>query len=188
MKDSLSTPPETEMEAETIIEDTDVEGNVATQKDKLNQLREKYRVCDVEKRQLLEDLQRAKADFLNSKRRLEEEHKANRIRSENALLLALLPLADSFTMAKQDSVAWEAIDEAWRNGITGIENQLAQVLKKHDVTPIDPQNQPFDPTQHEAVGSQSDDSGESGLVMAVVQLGYRRGDTILRPAKVVLRA
>ncbi|MAZ29987.1 nucleotide exchange factor GrpE [bacterium] len=177
--------PGEELTDEEELEITDEEGQAATQKDKLKQLREQLKAVNTEKRELLEEVQRIKADFLNSKKRLEEQQKAALARSENAFVAALLPLADSFTMAMKDTAAWEATDEAWRKGVEGIHTQLERILAAHNVSAINPVSESFDPERHEAVGTTEHES-ESETVVDVVQLGYERNGTILRPAKVVI--
>lgn len=179
-------PDETELEAEEF-EPTDEEGAETVGKDKLKQLREKLQACEQEKRTLNEELQRSKADYLNSRKRLEEDKQAAIARSEDHFVTSLLPLADSFAMAMKDTAAWEAIDEAWRTGVEGIHQKLQRILTAHGVQEINPLNEPFDPNRHEAVGT-SDATGEADTVAEVVQIGYERNDAILRPAKVIIRA
>jgi molecular chaperone GrpE len=139
--------------------------------DKLKLLREKLQAADEEKRQLLEDLQRAKADFLNSRKRLEEQLERDRERITIKHLEEILPLKDSFDMAMQDPV-WNEADEKWRKGVEGIHAQLANVLKSNGITEI----------EHEAVSHE----GDGDTVVAVLQKGYKKGDTIIRPAKVAV--
>ena len=172
-------------ENEESIEVTDDEGQEVAQKDKQKQLREKLKAAEAEKRELLEELQRTKADFLNTKKRLEEQQQAAISRKEDAFIAALLPLADSFTMARKDTAAWDAIDEAWRKGVEGIHAQLERILANHNVVAVDPVGEPFDPERHEAVGTR-EDSANADTVIDVVQLGYERNGSILRPAKVII--
>jgi molecular chaperone GrpE len=179
------TPEENVTEDEATLEYTDEEGNETVQKDKLKQLREKLTVAEAAKKEALEELQRAKADFLNTKKRLSEQQVAAVARSEDAFVSALLPLADSFAMAMRDTQAWNAIDEAWRKGVEGINAQLQRILTDHGVVAIDPVGAEFNPEQHEAVGTKAHD-GDTGMVVEVLQQGYQRNGTVLRPAKVVI--
>jgi molecular chaperone GrpE len=149
--------------------------------DKLKLLREKLQAADEEKRQLLEDLQRAKADFLNSRKRLEEQLERDRERITIKHLEEILPLKDSFDMAMQDPV-WNEADEKWRKGVEGIHAQLANVLKSNGITEIEAEGKEFNPYEHEAVSHE----GDGDTVVAVLQKGYKKGDTIIRPAKVAV--
>jgi len=172
-------------ETEEVVEVTEEEGSELSSTQKHKQLREKLRTAEAEKRDLLEQLQRVKADFLNTRKRLEEQQQSAIARSEDRFVAALLPLADSFTMARKDTAAWEAIDEAWRKGVEGIQAQLERILTEHGVKAINPLGEPFDPTRHEAVGTTASDS-DAETVVEVVQLGYERNGTVLRPAKVII--
>lgn len=166
-------------------ETTDEEGASQSMQQKLKDLRTKLQAAEAEKRASLEELQRTKADFLNSRKRLEEQQHAAIKRSEDTFVSALMPLADSFYMAMKDTEAWNAVDESWRKGVEGIHQQLKRILDEHHVSPLDPTGETFDPNRHEAVGTAEHD-GESDIVLEVVQIGYERDGAVLRPAKVVI--
>ena len=177
--------PELEQEAPLQAEEVvDIE---ATQEAKNAQLRARLTECEKEKRSHLEALQRAKADFLNSKRRLEQEQVRYRLRAQEAYIAALLPLCDSFDMAMQNKEAWNACDENWRKGIEGIYSQLQKILSDNGVTALHPEGMKFDPAEHEAVSNQTASTPEKiGAVCAVLQKGYKLGERIIRPAKVAV--
>ena len=63
-------------------------------------------------------------------------------------------------------------------------SELIAVLERNGVQPFDPVGERFDPSEHEALSVR--DEGESGLVLDVVEKGYRSNGTILRPARVVV--
>jgi molecular chaperone GrpE len=180
--------PADEFELETEeFETTDEESADQTLQQKLKALRTKLHDAEVAKRESLEELQRTKADFLNSKKRLQDEQYVAVKRKEDAFVSALLPLADSFYMAMKDEAAWNAIDESWRKGVEGIHQQLKRILDGYNVVAIDPVGEHFDPNRHEAVSTAEHD-GEPEIVLAVVQVGYEREGAVLRPAKVVISA
>lgn len=156
-----------------------------TQKDKLKKLKAKLKTCEEEKNQHLEELQRTKADFLNSRRRLEGQAEINKTRILNDFLESLLPLCDSFDMAMADTKSWQAIDENWRKGVEGIKSQLNSILKKYNVTEMDVLGKHFDPEKHEAMSTIEADS-ESEIVMEVIQKGYERNGQVVRTAKVII--
>jgi molecular chaperone GrpE len=62
--------------------------------------------------------------------------------------------------------------------------ELVAVLERNGVQPFDPVGERFDPAEHEALSVR--DEGESGLVLDVVEKGYRANGTVLRPARVVV--
>jgi molecular chaperone GrpE len=63
-----------------------------------------------------------------------------------------------------------------------------QLLQKEGVEPIEARNEPFDPNWHEAVATvpRNGHQAAPGTVIQVLQPGYRRGEHLLRPAKVVV--
>ena len=177
---------ETEVVAEPVApEEPEIEELEEMGEDKLKALRTKLKHCETEKAEHLEALQRTKAEFLNSKKRLEEEKLAYGERSINAHIEKLLPLCDSFDMAMHNREAWEAIDANWRSGVEGIHNQLKSILSEYGVTRHGAIGEQFDPHKHEAVGTTAAD-GETDTIVEVVQSGYERDGSIIRVAKVVI--
>ncbi len=158
---------------------------------KVKTLREKLKVCESEKMEHLENLQRVKADFLNSKKRLEEERLRDTERAINEQIEKLLPLCDSFHMAMHNKEAWEAVDDVWRKGVEGIHNQLHNILASYAVSEVHPEGEVFDPQKHEAMTNVPvTDKDQQGKVIQVIQNGFIRknGDTevLLRPARVTV--
>lgn len=188
---------ETEMEMESTddenvdLEETELVDEEEKTSDKLKKLREKLARCEDEKKQLLDDLQRTRADFLNARKRLEEERTRDRIRYRKEHVEELLPLCDSFQMAMSNKEVWEKADEVWRKGVEGISNQLLRLLNSYDVTVIEPQGKPFDPHRDEAVGTEVvADEKLVDTVVSVLQRGYevRVGNTteVIRHARVTI--
>ncbi|MAZ56683.1 nucleotide exchange factor GrpE [bacterium] len=158
---------------------------ISQAQNKIKKLQHSLKMCDQARREELENLQRAKADFLNTKHRLEEAQSQIRTNVESDFIMKLLPIADSFHLAKSNDVVWDSVDKDWQKGFLAIENQLDKIFETHHVEVIDPLNEPFDPNTQEAVGSRSSDI-ESDAVLEVLQRGYRLNDRVLRPAKVVI--
>lgn len=157
--------------------------------DKLKKMRDKLTRCEEEKKQILDDSQRAKADFLNARKRLDEERIRDRVRYRKQHIEELLPLCDSFQMAMNDKEAWEKADEAWRKGVEGIQTQLMRLLESYNVSVIDPQGERFDPYRDEAIGTEEvDDEKLVDTVISVIQRGYEMKDgentEIIRHARV----
>lgn len=166
---------------------TETEDESYTPEQKIKQLRDKYKQCDAEKRQILEDLQRARAEFLNSRRMLEEQFKRDKERTTERHIEEILPLADSFDMAMQGPL-WESSDEVWRKGIEGIRAQLNAILVQNGVTVINEIHIPFNPHEHEAVSEIDSEEEKPNTILQVIQKGYKRNGFIIRPAKVVISA
>ena len=158
--------------------------------DKLKKLRDKLAHCEKEKKQILEDSQRAKADFLNARKRLEEERVRDRAYYRKQHVMEMLPLCDSFQMAMSNTEVWEKADKVWRTGIEGINNQLLKILESYGVESINPKGEHFNPHRHEAIGTENvEDEKMKDVILSVVQSGYEMThgtDTeVIRPARVI---
>ena len=113
-------------------------------------------------------------------RRAEEAIAAERER----LLRLILPVADNLSRALNHDGPG---DEALRQGVELTYRELMRLLEAEGVTRIEPVGQPFTPDWHEAVAAVPADA-ESGTVVEEVQAGYKLGDKLLRPARVVVAA
>jgi molecular chaperone GrpE len=169
------------------ISDIDLETEDESLTDKIKSLRTKLVASEDERKKSQDDLQRTRADFLNSKRRLEEQLARDKERSTDKILFELLTLIDSFDTAMADKKLWETIDEKWRVGVEAIHTKLLSILKSNNVEQFDPTGQSFNPEEQEAVSSVVvSDEDQIEKVMAVLQKGFKRNETIIRPAKVVV--
>lgn len=178
-----------EKDAEIHTDDIELEDIEEQETGKIKKLRDKMKQLEEEKRALQDDVQRTRADFLNARRRLEDDRARDRIRSKKQFVEDLLPLCDSFHMAMKDQEAWQKADSAWRKGIEGIYAQLQNLLRDYGVTALEPIGKAFDPNEHEAVGTEEvTDRNQDDTVVAVMQNGYKitlDGTTeIIRPARV----
>jgi len=172
-------------------EATDHEGTEVRLEDKLKQLRHKLAESEKVARDLREELARTKADFLNARRRLEDEREQDKERSIIRHSEKLLPLYDSFYLAMFDKVAWEKADEMWRKGVEGIFNQLVQLLLSYQITPFIPDREKFDPARHEALTNiPVEDETQHNIILTTIQVGFLlKTDTterIIRPARVTV--
>lgn len=191
VNDNDNTDVDFDVETEDMSEhdDLELEDEEATGAQKMKQLRQKLLRIDEEKRQILEDAAREKADFMNARKRLETERAQDKVRYTKRHIEALLPLADSFEMARANKEAWEKADETWRKGIEGIHTQLQKLLESYGVSVIDPAGETFDPHKHEAIGmTPVDNESLHEKVAVVLQKGYeiKVDDTmeVIRPARV----
>ena len=168
-------------------EDAELEDEESLAKDKLKSLRDKLKHSEEERKKCLDDLQRTRADFLNSRKRLDEQLARDRERATDRLIMELLPLADSFDMAMLDTELWEKMDTNLKTGIEAIQAKLSSILRSNNITTISPLGEMFDPNEHEAVSnSQVTDEAEVDKIIAVLQRGYKRNDDVIRPARVVV--
>lgn len=158
---------------------------------KLKTLKTKLKESEEKNRDLLEELQRSKADFLNGKRRLEEERVRDKARITISHVEKLLPLCDSFYLAMLDKDTWAKADEKWRKGVEGILSQLNSVMTSYKVTAFDPTGLAFDHNRHEAlVQVPVTDESQTNQVISVIQQGYEievdGTKELIRPARVTV--
>lgn len=162
-------------------------GDIAAAQAKLKKLRGELAAVKKERQEYLDGWQRAKADMANARKDAELHGRASAERRMESLFEDLIPVLDSFDMA-YGSPAWESVDQAWRSGIDHIRNQLLDVLARNGVERYGKVGEPYSPHLHEAVEERDDMPGEPGTIVRVLRYGYRRGEKLLRPAQVIVKA
>lgn len=130
----------------------------------------------------LANWQRAQADFINYKKRAEQEKKETVEFANSGLLLNLLTVVDDLERAFV-SLPPRLSKSSWIEGIELIYNKLKGILEAHGLTEIKAKGKPFDPRWHEAVMRQE---GEEDIVIEEIQKGYKLKDRVLRPSKVII--
>jgi molecular chaperone GrpE len=100
----------------------------------------------------------------------------------------LLPALDDFERALAHAEAEEGDEEHHLTaGIRLVQQKMLDALRRTGIEAYAPKGEPFDPHLHEAVAQQAAPDGEAqGTVLEVLQNGYRLGDDVLRPARVVV--
>jgi molecular chaperone GrpE len=78
--------------------------------------------------------------------------------------------------------------ESLSAGVEMVLGGLRETLKRHGIEAVDPKGEKFDPTAHEALSTQPVDGTEPGVVVEVMQKGYRMDEQLIRPARVVVSA
>jgi molecular chaperone GrpE len=132
----------------------------------------------------LNDLKRLAAEFENYKKRTAREQAALSARATERLVKELLPIVDDLERALE---AAEQHEEAkLEEGVRLVHRQLASALEREGLAEIETDGK-FDPHVHEALLAQPSDADE-GAVIEVLQKGYRLGDRVVRPARVVIAA
>ncbi len=173
-------------EEDVTIEPSEESENLKDPAEQVRKVKEQLKACQKERQEYLDGWQRTKADFINAKKREEEERGEFVKFSKKELIRELLPAMDSFHTAFGNKVAWEKVDLNWRMGVQYIYSQLLGVLEKHGITLIDPKvGEPFDPAKHASIGTVSVSKKERDHTVAeVVQKGFSLHGKILEPAKV----
>jgi molecular chaperone GrpE len=139
--------------------------------------------AEAKRDEYLADLQRLAADFDNHRKRVLRDQEQLVARAHEGLVKELLPVLDDLERALG---AAEVHDEATVvEGVRLVQRALADQLAREGLQEIEADGT-FDPHVHEALLSQPGEGAESGTVLQVVQKGYRLGDRVLRPARVVV--
>jgi molecular chaperone GrpE len=138
-----------------------------------------------ERDEYLDLARRTQADFENYRKRAAKEAAAAGERAKSGLVRELLPIVDNLERALKSADEGE---QHLAEGVRLVHSELVAVLERNGVQQFDPAGERFDPTEHEALSVRGEDGAESGLVLDVVEKGYRSNGTILRPARVVVSA
>lgn len=164
-------------EKEVEINDDEIE---VEKEDELQSLNEHIAKLESEIDGLKNDYARAYADTENMRRRLQNEYEMLKKYRIQDFALDILPVIDNCERA----LAQETSDEKYRKGVEMIYNQLINALKKEGVEEIDCLNKTFDANFEQAIMMEKVDGVESGIVVQVLQKGYKLKDRILRAAMV----
>lgn len=144
--------------------------------------KEKKKSINEEFEELKLDYLRLRADFENYRKRTEEEKKEIRDRSISDFVLDIIPAIDNFEM----SLKMSDNKEMFIKGVEMIHKNLNDTLKEHGFEEFVPElNSNFDAKFHEPILIESE--GEAGKVLAIVKKGLKKGERILRPARVQVK-
>jgi molecular chaperone GrpE len=131
--------------------------------------------------------QRTQADFENYRKRAARDAAIAKERGATKLALELLPAVDNLERALAHAPASENDDDGgFVLGIKHVHSDVVAALQRAGIERYSPEGEPFDPTLHEAVAQQPVEGAEPGTVVEVFQSGYRIGDSVVRPARVVV--
>ena len=133
---------------------------------------------------------RASAEIENSRKRLTRDFEKQRNLDREEVILSFLPIVDTLERAiKTDGRE----KNPWYEGMKAVQHQMADVLKKYDVTAFNPKGEYFDPRLHEAaavVSCPAEEPQSDGIVADVLLTGYTIGEgkerRVLRPARVAV--
>jgi len=128
----------------------------------------------------LANWQRSQADFINYKRRTEQERGEVAKVANAALMLSLLPILDDLERAL-DNVSEKLRGMTWVDGIELIYRKLKAIMEGQGLSEIKAVGETFDPNYHEAV---MEVDGEEGKVVEEIQKGYKLNERVLRPTMV----
>jgi molecular chaperone GrpE len=146
------------------------------------ELEERLAEVEKERDERTDDLKRVAAEFDNYRKRVARDQQSLAARAHERLVKELLPVLDDLERALQ---AAEQHEEAkLEDGVRLVHRELQEALAKEGLQEIET-NGRFDPHVHEALLSQPSER-DDGAILEVLQKGYRLGDRVLRPARVVV--
>jgi molecular chaperone GrpE len=128
---------------------------------------------------------RAAAELENVRRRAARDVENAHKYGVERLAAEMLAVKDSLEMGL-DSAREAGIDKAVEEGFDAVLKLLVQCLGKFGISEVNPDGDVFDPELHEAMAAQPSADVEPGVVLNVVQKGYRIHDRLLRPARVIV--
>ncbi len=159
---------------------TDIE---QPQAEEAESVEERLSAAEAKAEEHLNDLKRLAAEFDNYRKRAAREQESLVARAHERLVKELLPVLDDLERALE---AAEQHEEAkLEEGVRLVHRALADALRREGLVEIATDGA-FDPHVHEALLAQPTEDAESGSVLQVLQKGYRLGDRVLRPARVIV--
>ena len=129
--------------------------------------------------------QRAQAELSNFRKRTDDDRIALQQQSNSRLLVKMLPVVDELELAL-DHADGKKPSKSWVEGVRLIQRKVAALLEAEGVTKMDAVGAPFNPAEHEAVGTEEDKKFASGQIIQVVRNGYRLHDRVIQAAQVVV--
>ena len=158
-----------------VTELSDTDGTVSAPDELVEALREKD--------QFKRLAQRAQADLVNYRRRIEMEQQSALVRNQQRIVLRFVDVIDQLTVAlKSDSL--DEVDTGWLEGINAIHKKFLSELSFEGFEQFDSLGEEFDPRKHEALLSSITADSEPNTVIAVLRPGYTHNGEVVRPAQV----
>jgi len=140
--------------------------------------------AEAEARRYLELAQRTQAEFENFRKRAAREAAQAGDRAKANLIRELLPVVDNLERALGTANPEE---DHLAQGVRLVLQELVNTLERNGIKAYDPAGEPFDPSLHEALSTRETENG-AGIVLDVVEKGYKLGDNVIRPARVIVSA
>jgi molecular chaperone GrpE len=148
-------------------------------------LKAQLQAAEQKRDEYLDLVKQTRADFENYQKRAARDRESERRFAQTPLAGDLLPALDNLERAI--TAATQAGDcGALAQGVAMVQSQLLDVLRRHGVTRIEAQGQPFDPNLHQAVMQQPSAEVPPQTVLQVLEQGYMIHDRVLRPARVIV--
>jgi len=185
-EDKASVPDE---EVSEVVYDASIDSdNMSDPKEKIAKLKEKIKALTAEKDEYMNGWQRERADFVNFKKRADEEKKDYIKFANENLLEEMLTVLESFDMAFMNKEQWNSVPQNWRVGVEYIHSQLVKILDDNGLKEFVPKiGDKFDVKLHVAEEVLSvDNESENGVIKEIKKKGYTMNGKIIIAPKVVV--
>lgn len=146
-------------------------------------LESRLAAAEAKRDEYVADLQRLAAEYDNYRKRAVREQERLVAHAHERLVRELLPVLDD--LARTLEAAERHEEAALVEGVRLVERALRQALEKEGLLEIETDGA-FDPHVHEALLVQPRGHAQPGAILEVVQRGYRLGDKVVRPARVIV--
>jgi molecular chaperone GrpE len=160
-----------------------IEAEEAVETEEPAEPEEPLAVAERERDEYLALAQRAQADLENYRKRAAREAATAGHRAKSGLVGELLPVVDNLERAIGSAAEGE---EHLAEGVRLVHSELVAVLNRNGVEQFDPAGEKFDPSFHEALSMREQEGAEPGVILDVVEKGYRLNGGVIRPARVVV--
>jgi molecular chaperone GrpE len=154
-------------------------------KGELDELHSAVESLQKEKNELFGKLQRVSADYANFQKRAPKQIADTIAYEKERLIRTLLPVLDNVEHTLQSAASAENMD-ALVKGVRIIYDQLVDVLKSHNVEPVNALGEEFNPVVHEAMTHQANPEKKEGVVLEEFQKGYKLNGRVIRPSRVAV--
>ncbi len=172
-----------------VVYDADIDSdNMSDPKEKIAKLKEKLKKLQAEKDEYMNGWQRERADFVNFKKRAEEEKKEYIKFANENLLEEMLTVLESFDMAFMNKEQWNSVPQNWRVGVEYIHSQLVKILDDNGLKEFVPKiGEKFDVKLHVAEEMKLvTDEAQDNSIIEIKKKGYIMNGKIIIAPKVVV--
>ncbi|WP_010534190.1 nucleotide exchange factor GrpE [Brachybacterium squillarum] len=139
---------------------------------------ERIRALEAQVAELTEQSKREQAEYVNSRRRIEQAAEAGKEQAAGRVLASLIGVLDDIALGREHG------DIAEGTPFGSIAAKLEETLRTQGLERYGQVGDEFDPTLHEALMHEDVEGAESTTIKLVMQAGYTVGGRVLRPARV----
>ncbi len=176
---------EQSVDSESIDESSELLGN-DDQSDEVIDIKDLLNEAERERDQFHELAKRSQADLANYRKRIVEERQSERKYFNIDLLGKLISISDDLNRATKMN-SDQHVEQAWIDGVDLVSKNLLKIIESQGVQKIEAtMNAQFDPHEHQAILFQDSEQIEEGLIIEVIQEGYKLHDRLIRATQVIV--